>query len=100
MKIITTINLEEYLPIGHCIVLIEFSEKEIENFYLKVGENVKRLRKAKNISQMQLALAIGHNSVGHVAKAELYKYDKHFSLEQLYKISRILKVSLHELLPE
>ncbi len=100
MKIITTINLEKYLPIGHCIVLIEFSEKEIENFYLKVGENVKRLRKAKNISQMQLALAIGHNSVGHVAKAELCKYDKHFSLEQLYKISRILKVSLHELLPE
>lgn len=80
--------------------MIEFSEKEIENFYLKVGENVKRLRKAKNISQMQLALAIGHNSVGHVAKAELYKYDKHFSLEQLYKISRILKVSLHELLPK
>jgi putative transcriptional regulator len=100
VKIITTINLEKYLPIGHCIVLIEFSEKEIENFYLKVGENVKRLRKAKNISQMQLALAIGHNSVGHVAKAELCKYDKHFSLEQLYKISRILKVSLHELLPE
>ena len=100
MKIITTINLEKYLPIGHCIVLIEFSEKEIENFYLKVGENVKRLRKAKNISQMQIALAIGHNSVGHVAKAELCKYDKHFSLEQLYKISRILKVSLHELLPE
>jgi hypothetical protein len=100
VKIITTINLEKYLPIGHCIVLIEFSEKEIENFYLKIGENVKRIRKEKNISQMQLALAIGHNSVGHVAKAELYKYDKHFSLEQLYKISRILKVSLHDLLPE
>ncbi|MDO9267038.1 MAG: helix-turn-helix transcriptional regulator [Sulfurimonas sp.] len=80
--------------------MIEFSGKEIENFYLKIGENVKRVRKEKNISQMQLALAIGHNSVGHVAKAELCKYDKHFSLEQLYKISRILKVSLHELLPE
>lgn len=81
------------------IVLMEFSEKEIEVFYLKIGENVKRIRKEKNISQMQLALAIGHNSVGHVAKAELCKYNKHFSLEQLYKISRVLKVSLHELLP-
>jgi|GEM_PF-688012 len=100
MKIITIINLEKYLPIGHCIVLIEFSEKEIENFYRKIGENVKTIRKEKNISQIQLALAIGHNSVGHVAKAELCKYNKHFSLEQLYKISRILKVSLHELLPE
>ncbi|MGE0738577.1 helix-turn-helix domain-containing protein [Sulfurimonas sp.] len=72
----------------------------MENFHLKVGENVKKLRKAKNISQIQLVLAMGHNSVSHVAKAELYKCDKHFSLEQLYKISRILKVSLHDLLPE
>lgn len=80
--------------------MIEFSEKEIENFYKEIGENVKTIRKEKNISQMQLALAIGHNSVGHVAKAELCRYDKHFSLEQLYKISRVLKVSLHELLPE
>lgn len=92
--------MEKYFPIGHCIVLIEFSEKEIENFYRKIGENAKTIRKEKNISQIQLALAIGHNSLGHVAKAELCKYNKHFSLEQLYKISRILKVSLHELLPE
>ena len=49
---------------------------------------------------MQLALAIGHNSVGHVAKAELYKYGKHFNLEQLYKISRVLDVSIHHIIPE
>jgi transcriptional regulator with XRE-family HTH domain len=80
--------------------LIEFGEKEVEDFYQKIGENVKMIRKEKNISQMQLALAIGHNSVGHVAKAELCKYNKHFSLEQLYKISRILEVSLHDLIPK
>ena len=43
---------------------------------------------------MQLALAINHTSVGHVAKAELYKYGKHFSLEQLYKISKVLDVKM------
>jgi len=48
---------------------------------------------------MQLALAIGHNSVGHIAKAELYKYNKHFNLEQLYKISKVLDVSLHQIVP-
>lgn len=78
----------------------EFSEEEIIYFYQQIGENVKKARKKKNISQMQLALAIGHNSVGHIAKAELCKYGKHFSLEQLYKISRILNISLHELLPQ
>jgi len=57
------------------------------------------LRKEHKVTQMQLALAIGHNSVGHIAKAELHKYDKHFNLEQLYKISKVLDVSLHELIP-
>lgn len=49
---------------------------------------------------MQLALAIGHNSVGHIAKAELGKYGKHFNLEQLYKIAIVLEVSLHEIVPK
>ena len=49
---------------------------------------------------MQLALAIGHNSVGHVAKAELCKYDKHFNLEQIYKISKVLDVNLHDIIPK
>ena len=47
---------------------------------------------------MELALAIGHNSVGHIAKAELYKYNKHFSLEQIYKIAKVLEVSPSALL--
>lgn len=43
---------------------------------------------------MQLAHAIGHNSVGHIAKAELYKYGKHFSTENIYKISKALQVPI------
>ncbi len=78
----------------------DFTKTELESFYKKVGENVKKIRKEKGISQMDLALAIGHNSVGHIAKAELYKYDKHFSLEQLFKISHVLDISLHDLIPE
>lgn len=81
-------------------ILNDFTPEELESFYRNIGKNVKNARKEKKISQMQLALAIGHNSVGHIAKAELYKYEKHFSLEQLFKISRILDISLHELIPE
>jgi len=51
------------------------------------------------MTQIQLSLAIGHNSVGHIAKAELCKYGKHFNLEQLYKIAKILGVSIHDLIP-
>ena len=74
----------------------DFSEEELESFYKKIGANVKRIRKEKGITQMQLALAINHNSVGHIGKAELVKYGKHFNLEQLYKISKILDVELNE----
>lgn len=81
-------------------ILNDLTPAELENFYRNIGKNVKNARKEKKISQMQLALAIGHNSVGHIAKAELYKYDKHFSLEQLFKISRILDISLHDLIPK
>ncbi len=81
-------------------ILNDLTPAELENFYRNIGNNVKNARKEKKISQMQLALAIGHNSVGHIAKAELNKYDKHFSLEQLFKISRVLEISLHDLIPE
>lgn len=76
----------------------EFSKHELESLYIKIGERVKTIRKEKNITQMQLALAIGHNSVGHVAKAELHKYNKHFNFEQLYKISKVLDVDMCEFL--
>ena len=75
-----------------------FSEKELASFYTKVGLNVKKFREKKGYTQMELALAIGHNSVGHIAKAELYKYNKHFSLEQIYKIAKVLEVSPSTLL--
>ncbi len=72
----------------------DFTEEELESFYKIIGNNVKKVRQNKSITQMQLANAIGHNSVGHIAKAELNKYGKHFSIENLYKISKILDVPI------
>lgn len=74
----------------------DFSEEELNSFYKKIGSNVKKIRKEKDMTQMQLALAINHNSVGHIAKAELCKYGKHFNLEQLYKIASVLNVDIGE----
>lgn len=86
------------LPIGHIMDTIKFSSEELDVLYKKIGENVKKFRKEKDLTQMQLALSIEHNSVGHIAKAELYKYGKHFSLEQLYKISKVLDIQLSKLI--
>ncbi len=69
---------------------------DMELFYKKVGQNVKKLREQRGLSQLNLANSIGHNSVGHIAKAEIYAYKKRFNLEQLYKISLILDVDMGE----
>lgn len=73
---------------------------ELEAFHKQVGLNIKRLRKIKGYSQLQLANAIGHESVGHIAKAELYKYGKKFSLDHLYLIAKEFNIPVSMLLED
>ncbi len=80
------------ISIGNILDFNNFTEEELAIFYKKIGENVKKYRKEKSLTQMQLALAIDHSSVGHIAKAELCKYNKHFNLEQIYKIAKVLEI--------
>lgn len=80
--------------------IVEFTESELVDFYKKIGQNVKKYREEKGITQMELAHAIGHNSVGHIAKAEINKYGKHFSLEHIYKIAKILGIKTSQLIDE
>jgi len=70
---------------------------QLELFYKKIGENIKNLRIQKGFSQMKLANAMGYDSVGHIAKAEIYKYGKKFNLEHLFKICIILNVSMYDI---
>lgn len=70
----------------------EISEKEIESFYKLIGQNVKTIRQQKGMSQLKLAVEMGFNSVSSVAKAETGIENKHFNLEHIYKISKILEV--------
>ena len=83
---------------SHNEKFFNFTNEELEDFYKMIGDNVKYYRELKKMTQQELAFNIGHNSVGHIAKAELCKYNKHFSLEQLYKISHVLDVPLTSLL--
>ena len=71
--------------------------KQLELFYKKIGENVKNIRTKKGFTQLKLANAMGYDSVGHIAKAEIHKYDKKFNLEHLFKIAKILDVCIEDL---
>ncbi|WP_434637837.1 helix-turn-helix transcriptional regulator [Sulfurimonas sp. NW7] len=76
----------------------ELPSETIDNFYKQIGINVKKQRELKGLTQLALAHALGHKSVGLVSQAELYLKKQHFNIEHLYKISYILECNLCDLL--
>lgn len=77
---------------------IVFSEDEISLMYTAIGKNVKKYRELKGMSQLQLSNAMGYSSVSLVSAAELCNDGKHFNLEHLYKIAKILDIDMYDLL--
>jgi len=71
-------------------------ENEIKEFYKKIAKNVKQKRIEKGYSQLDLALEIGIKSVAFYSNCENLRYGKHFNLEHLYKLSKILKIDICE----
>ncbi len=75
---------------------IEFTDKEVKAFHKKIIENIKRIRKDKGITQLELALTIGHKSMSTIGKIEANVEDKHYNIEHLYKIAKALDVDVCE----
>ncbi len=71
-------------------------ENKIDEFYINIGRNVKRLREEKGLTQLQLSQALNFKSVGLVSQAELYLKKQHFNLKHLYLISLVLKCEIEE----
>lgn len=70
-----------------------FSEK----LHKIIGQNVKRVRSEKKISQLKLAYALGYKSVSPISSAEIYYNKIHFNIENLVKISLVLNVDISQL---
>lgn len=76
-----------------------FTQVEIDKFYTNIGKKVKEYRNKNNMTQLELAYAMGYKSVSLVSAAELYSNKKHFNLEHLYKISKIFNIPFNTLIP-
>ena len=74
-----------------------FDGDEIRNFYLQISTNVRKLRENKGISQLDMALSMDIKSVAFYSNCESCRYDKHFNLEHIYKISKILGIEVGEI---
>jgi len=76
----------------------ELNDNEIDNFYKLIGQNVKKYRLERNLTQIQLSQALGHKSVGLVSQSELYLNKQHFNIKHLYQISYVLEINIYKLL--
>lgn len=77
--------------------LSNISEEEVFALHGKIGAKIKQLRESKNITQLDMALSIGIKSVAFYSNCENSKLDKHFNIEHIYKICKVLEISLSEL---
>lgn len=71
-------------------------DKYIDNLHIKIGKNIQKIRKQKNISQLKLSYAMGYKSVSTISCAEIYHNKIHFNIEHLAKIAYILEVDICE----
>lgn len=72
------------------------TQAENDEFFDIVAKNVKRLRNAKNMSQLETALSIGQESGGFYANMENNAHGKHFNLLHLFKLSRLFECEMSE----
>ncbi len=78
--------------------LSDISEEEINEFYKTISENVKEARSAVKMSQLELSLKLGIKSIAFYSNCENLRYNKHFNLEHIYKISKALDVDICQLI--
>ena len=67
-----------------------------EILHKQIGRNVKKIRKEKGLSQLELAYMLGYKSVSPISGAEIYYNKIHFNIENLAKIAHVLDVDICE----
>ena len=75
---------------------LEITQQQVDEIYIKIGKNVKRIREENGFSQLSLALDLGYKSISVISLGEIYKNKKHFNITQLAKISKLLNVDIYE----
>lgn len=73
---------------------MEINKNDNKYIYVVVGRNIKRIRKAKGLTQVQLADLVQYNE-GTIANIENNSYQT-FSLEFIYVLSKKLDVPIVE----
>lgn len=76
------------------------TEEEEETFFRTISGNVKRLRKEKKMSQLEVALSIGQKAPGFYANMENHAHGKHFNISHLFRIAKLFDVNIEAFFKE
>jgi transcriptional regulator with XRE-family HTH domain len=72
------------------------TQAEEDEFFKNISSNVKKIRKMRKMSQLEVALSIGQQSSGFYAHLENYAHGKHFNLKHLLRLSKLFEVPIEE----
>ena len=72
----------------------EVTEESIQEEYINISKNIKEIRIEKSFTQEELALAMGFTTPTFYTNAENNKQGKHFNLEHIIKLSKIMNVPM------
>ncbi len=71
-------------------------KEDVEDFHKKIANNIRKFREENKITQHDMALSMGIESVAFYSNCENLRYGKHFNIEHIFKISQILEVDIEE----
>ena len=70
-----------------------------DEFFDKITEIVKMERKKRKVSQLSLALMLGHQSPSYVARIELRQDNANYNLHHLLLIANEFQMDILQLIP-
>ncbi len=81
-------------------IYTEIMSEEIEEQYILISKNIKLIRLREKKTQEEIALSMGFTTATFYTNAENNRQNKHFNLEHIIKISKILDVHISSFFEE
>lgn len=76
----------------------DVDKNQLEQFYKQIGNNVRKARKDKGLTQLETSILIGQRTTSFYSNCENYKNKEKFNLEHLFLLSNIFEIELCELI--
>ena len=78
------------------MLVSEITEEESNRFHQNISKNVRKIRKEKGLTQLDVSLSLGFSNPSFMTNAESENSEKKFNLNQLHKLSVVFDVDICE----